>query len=121
MLMFVLLVLSWMKHTRGLSLLLLVFCLLCSRRPVMSCALLCCVLYHTHCNSVLFSCFLAYLPTNSRPLCLYVSLLCVTTQQWVDYFTAPDRASRQLFNVLSLSLGGTPLEAQVMDNKPGGL
>ena len=33
--------------------------------------------------------------------------------QWVEYFHSPDRSSRQLFNVLSLSLAGTPLETKV--------
>jgi hypothetical protein len=38
----------------------------------------------------------------------------------VEYFNAPDRSSRQLFNVLSLSLAGTPMEQQVCAVLVGG-
>lgn len=47
--------------------------------------------------------------------CVSVTLLCqfLLPLQWAEYFNAPDRSSRQLFNVLSLSLAGTAMEAQV--------
>jgi hypothetical protein len=44
---------------------------------------------------------------------LCCGVLCCAVLQWVEYFEAPDMPSRQLFNVLSLSLAGTPLEHQV--------
>jgi hypothetical protein len=48
-----------------------------------------------------------------RPAERHHDVLRCAVLQWVEYFEAPDRSSRQLFNVLSLSLAGTPLEDQV--------
>jgi hypothetical protein len=51
-------------------------------------------------------------------LCLVSCPAAAFAAQWLEYFEAPDRPSRQLFNVLSLSLAGTAMETQVGRESP---